>query len=641
MSNSFGSIGSLDNIFSAKEIKCKINGCKNTWTKYEDKTLNSLAHKKINVPDDFICERCLKKLGKLKDRQIKCRSNDCKNQWTWTKMEQLEAELRKHSKPPMKFCKDCSEKLDEISDIQINCRIKGCEKTWTWTKQAQLTANGNKPPSKMCNSCFAKLKTLRNKKIECKNIGCTKTWDYTQYRQLEDIIAGKQIDKINPKMCKDCFRELKNLKQKEIPCKINECKNTWTFSPYAQLSHKLSGNKSLPKRMCKRCQTIMKQVKPHPVQCKTPGCKNKWFYTTQLQLHDALTGFTDKPKPRLCPKCEKDLSSLKEIEVKCMHKGCDNTWLWSPKEQLKSLAKGDKSPPARSCDMCSEFLADTKLEEKVCVTCGKTITISPYEQLMEMLGNFSTPEYCSKCVTKAVKSNREKNNSPILGHVTLTKIPKTGPWTKNRMTNDMPSHIDHHKLKEIETSKIRILVFGDDLSFSNEIKEKSWPYLLQKILVEKYSMKKTVVINTSIQQTNSRHATIRFQRDVLPYKPHLIIFSFAHADAILKTRGQNKVFSPKIDLEIATQNLTQLCRKMKKLDAQLLYWVGNPMLPDVFPPNHILKPDLSAWKAQQLLQLFAVQTFVFFLLVFFFSLLLYAFDMPLQNQNHFFLLLLL
>ncbi|MEA2013194.1 MAG: hypothetical protein U9O87_09015, partial [Verrucomicrobiota bacterium] len=41
--------------------------------------------------------------------------------------------------------------------------------------------------------------------------------------------------------------------------------------------------------------------------------------------------------------------------------------------------------------------------------------------------------------------------------------------------------------------------------------------------------------------------------------------------------------------------------KMKKLDAQLLYWVGNPMLPDVFPPNHILKPDLSAWKAQQLL----------------------------------------
>jgi lysophospholipase L1-like esterase len=92
------------------------------------------------------------------------------------------------------------------------------------------------------------------------------------------------------------------------------------------------------------------------------------------------------------------------------------------------------------------------------------------------------------------------------------------------------------RFEDIKNYNPRIVCFGDSVTFGWNVRyDFSYPYLLEKNLADKYSGVK--VINCGIGGNTVTDALARIEKDVLSYKPHLVIINFGLNDGMLKKRA--------------------------------------------------------------------------------------------------------
>jgi lysophospholipase L1-like esterase len=94
------------------------------------------------------------------------------------------------------------------------------------------------------------------------------------------------------------------------------------------------------------------------------------------------------------------------------------------------------------------------------------------------------------------------------------------------------------RFEDIENTDPRIVCFGDSVTFGWNIRyDLSYPYLLGKNLVGKYP--EVRVINCGVGGNTVTDALARIEKDVLSYKPDLVIINFGLNDGMLKKQAGN------------------------------------------------------------------------------------------------------
>ena len=92
------------------------------------------------------------------------------------------------------------------------------------------------------------------------------------------------------------------------------------------------------------------------------------------------------------------------------------------------------------------------------------------------------------------------------------------------------------RFEDIKNNNPRIVCFGDSVTFGWNIRyDFSYPYLLEKNLAGKYPEIK--VINCGVGGNTITDASARIKKDVLSYKPHLVIINFGLNDGMLKKQA--------------------------------------------------------------------------------------------------------
>jgi hypothetical protein len=429
--------------------------------------------------------------------------------------------------------------------------------------------------------------------------GCQGTWQWPRFSQLEYLAAGKTLDNPPKRMCSDCLGIFQNLQDLEMPCKVDDCDRTWMFNRYAQLEHRrMAGDDAEPpSKMCQQCYSFFMRTRDREIRCINRGCSNTWSYTRSMQLHDWRQK-REMPQ-QMCAECQEKLAALQDRQEPCMIPDCKNTWTYAALEQLKDSCQKRQSPASRRCPECETFLAEHKAEVLTCSDCGGTINWSAYEQLLCKVGNFVKPERCSTCAKTQLDQARQTIVPPRQHHL-VVRMPSGGRWNADSRISDWPPHLNYEAIARAEAADIRIVALGDELTYSNESQEKSWPWLLEQKLNESLGEKtKVVVINAGIPESTSEQALVRIARDVTPFAPHLVLFSFACADSRLNVDSFSQSWSASLDPEKAIAAADELCRQLSQLDAKILQWTTNPMFPhDAMQED--LRQKAKAWADAQL-----------------------------------------
>ncbi len=578
LASNFGNLGDL---FPETEVKCRIRGCNNIIRLSGNQAMQNIAHGK-NPHQERMCDECYAKLQTLEDKEMPCSRPGCANTWTWNRYQQLEAMVQgRYDTPPKGFCNECRESLKSVEDKQIPCRLKSCKNTWTWTAREQMAANGKVPARRLCDECFQILKTLEDKEVKCRVKGCDHTYVLNRYQQLEQIRAGKTHADAH-RMCDRCFELFKSFTNKEMPCKIHGCKNTWTYSAYEQLENRLATPEGeepkVPSRMCKDCFTFFNNAKDIEMPCRNRGCKNTWIWSRSMQLTAKVTGLDHAPSRR-CAECEKYLKTLKPKEIPCQEEGCSGTWTYKPEDQLKDHCLGREIPQPRRCKSCNEFLSTHKAETLTCEKCGKSFNWSAQEQLQVQLGVFNKPTCCADCVSQEISEVKEK---PIeAGAITpVIRIPTSGDWLKSPLTMDWPRSMTSALISRMEKADYRVVCIGDELTMSCEDHVEAWPTLLESRLQQRFGDSRQVcVLNAGMPGTTTDAAIARFGRDILPFSPQLVIFSFAFADSKCapgETIGQEELKDRLGRLSASFDHFVSL---LAENHIQPLAWLPNPIYP--------------------------------------------------------------
>ncbi|MCF7853579.1 MAG: hypothetical protein K9N51_02180 [Candidatus Pacebacteria bacterium] len=574
-------LGNLADFLPDKNIRCRVPGCDNVWTLDGDEALDRLAAKDPEVPKRM-CESCMSLYRELHDKQIECAACECTETWTWSRFQQLVANHKGYDTAPPRLCEKCQGKAETLEDKSIPCRMRGCTNTWIWTRQRQMTWRGTSPPSRLCEECYRRLKELQDKDVPCRMHSCTGTWTWDRFHQLEHEKAGKDPDTPPKRMCETCFQKLKQLEDCEIPCKASECSRTWRYTAYAQLENHLKHgeNAEPPARMCRECFQYYNTLADIERPCRNRGCKNTWTYSRGWQLRDWLQGRTHAPR-LMCAECNEKRRSFRDCQEPCGVRGCDGTWTYTADEQLKDQVARRHHPRSRRCEHCDAFLAEHETQEIACDTCGETIRWTPYEQLLCKLGTFVKPTTCSACLKKECERRQAPPPAPSEHHQ-VVRIPPGGKWGSDERIAAWPPHMDYHTIDKAERADIRIVAFGDDLTYSADAEEDAWPFLLEQKVNEYFAEDglTAAVVNAGIPATNSRQALVRMTRDVKPFSPHLIIFSFAYGDSLLEVshNGSGRWREPLTNKE-AAEAMEQLCKQLTGLSENVLYWTTNPLFP--------------------------------------------------------------
>jgi len=159
-------------------------------------------------------------------------------------------------------------------------------------------------------------------------------------------------------------------------------------------------------------------------------------------------------------------------------------------------------------------------------------------------------------------------------------MPAHGRWNADEQITAWPQHLTYDAIQRAEASDVRIVAFGDDLTHSSEDVEQSWPWLLEQSLNKRLGgSPRVAVINAGIPRTTSEQALIRLPRDVTPFAPRLVIFSFAFADSVIWPSPAGQELRYNMVPERAIEAMDRLWAKLSSLQTQLLYWTTNPMLP--------------------------------------------------------------
>ena len=564
----------------------------------KEEVIQKLASGKNPRPEKM-CEECYAIFQTLEDKTLPCSTEGCDGTWVWNRHAQLEA-MRKQKTdnpvPPHGLCEKCRAEASKVEPQERPCRLRGCKNTWTWTAREQIASGGKPPAPRLCDECFNLLKPLKDDYLPCRIKGCKNHVLWTRYQQLEHIKSGKSLDNPPRRMCDECFKKYNELKDETRPCKINGCKGTWTLTAYEQLEVIRSTPEGqepvMPQRMCKECFDFYANAKDIEVPCQNKGCSNKWVWTRSMQLGAHVHGNNHTPV-RLCDDCLKAFMSLTDEERPCSVQGCTGTWTYTVKDQIRDKCN-QREEPKRRCASCQEFLQNHKAEDLTCERCGATFKWSVQEQLQVHLGIFAKPTLCSSCATKEIGAASPAGEIKIVSRPVI-HIPPSGPWNSDEIVRDRPVRMDHAAVTAMENAKIRVVCIGDEQTLSMDDVEKSWPTLLEAKLQKRLQAKgKLSVLNVGIKGCGTAQGVLRIARDIAPFKPHLVVFSFTWADAKLPV---NKTLDDEaLAARVATASTAfeEFVAAFKETDTKLLCWLPNP----VYPQNSGEKSfDSDAFKA--------------------------------------------
>ena len=597
------SLGTLGDLFPAdRNIQCCVRGCKSLVNFPGGETIAPEVANDPDRPKDM-CNSCYAVYQQTPDKQVKCASPGCNCTWTWPRMAQLEARAEGRREPAARLCEACLTKRKQIQDRQVPCKLKGCKNSFTWTKEEQWQDGMDKVPARFCNDCFSKLRQLQDRELPCRVQGCTQTWTWSRYQQLEQLASGRPIDPPPRRMCHSCVEKTQALKPAELPCRVKHCPGTWTFSPLLQLETLLTHGpeESVQPRMCPDCFKQFNAIQDQRIPCRHRGCTNTWTYNRQMQLQDKASG-RNQPPARLCPGCAEKIKRTPDLQVPCAVPGCKGTWTFPAADQVRDEKMGKREPPKdRRCPDCDKFLAETLPKTISCAKCGGSYELTAYEQLMHKTGSFAETTRCASCAEQELSLKRP-TELPIQrqGHHVVRMPAAGGPWTREAAIAHWPVHINHDTIVAVEAADIRIVVLGDDLTFGNPNRDEAWPALLeQKLNVALEGKAKVAVINAGVPKTGSHLGTMRIPRDVVPFAPHLVVFSFAYGDAYVEFNQDTDQWRRCLPGEAAQNGMSELVNALKRVKTRLLYWTPNPILPhDLLGPQEHDTPRVS-WANEQ------------------------------------------
>jgi hypothetical protein len=297
----------------------------------------------------------------LGTKQVACRVSGCHNTWTWAPEEQARAWAKGDLTPPSRMCETCYERSGELVDRPVPCSKPGCEGSWVWTRAAQLALSARKgaiaagPPKGLCDTCRQQVKELPDRQINCRVRECKRTWTWTGRAQH---LAGATDATAAPPatMCDECHELYQTLRDEERPCRVAGCTRTFVYQRWSQLEAAASGQKEPPARMCEPCLATFDALGDRDVTCRTQGCKRTWKWRRGSQLEALVAARAaalaqGKPEPgvdaqelpsRMCADCARSYGELADQELPCKVPGCKNTWTWKRGAQLKERRKEEK-----------------------------------------------------------------------------------------------------------------------------------------------------------------------------------------------------------------------------------------------------------------------------------------------------------
>lgn len=123
-----------------------------------------------------------------------------------------------------------------------------------------------------------------------------------------------------------------HLDDRRIPCKVDGCDNTWTWTAQEQIQ---AFGQPPPRRMCSEHSEQLGAVIDREVPCSNPGCERTWTWPKTAQLAQLQRTGSSEPPRRVCPACIEEERDLADREVPCRVDGCKRTWTWARDAQLK------------------------------------------------------------------------------------------------------------------------------------------------------------------------------------------------------------------------------------------------------------------------------------------------------------------
>ncbi len=150
--------------------------------------------------------------------------------------------------------------------------------------------------------------------------------------------------------------------------------------------------------------------------------------------------------------------------------------------------------------------------------------------------------------------------------------------------------------------KYRIVCFGDSITFGEDLPyQQSYPAVLASLLQEQYPDLDAEVINAGIGGHTSVQGLARLERDVLWYKPHVVVVSFGINDGHLghwaldpirerRMRGELHLWE-RIDALLRHSHLYQTVRGRTR---RLLHRLGWRQRPIEIPPQGDPQPRVSS-----------------------------------------------
>ncbi len=125
---------------------------------------------------------------------------------------------------------------------------------------------------------------------------------------------------------------LSHLDERQVPCKVDGCVNTWTWTAQEQMQ---AFGQPPPKRMCGEHRAKFTTLEDREVPCANPGCERTWTWPKKAQANQLQRSGSDTPPRKTCPQCTTEERELTDTPAPCRVEGCTRTWLWTRDAQLK------------------------------------------------------------------------------------------------------------------------------------------------------------------------------------------------------------------------------------------------------------------------------------------------------------------
>jgi lysophospholipase L1-like esterase len=580
----------LGDFFPERQLNCEVLGCNNLCM---EKGAESIEISGLPKLPEHLCEDCAKRFNELKPIDLPCSTPGCTKTWSCDILRLREMELKKQDVDQARgICDDCRKKLAAFKDVQAPCKLSECKNTWTWGAKDQFLANASEPPQRYCKACESELHKLRDRQIQCQYQGCENTWTWSALEQLRYKRLGKNIAVPPRQACMDCIDAMAKMQDVQVKCRVRTCSRTWTFTVEAQLQYKLihGDDSPPPTKMCDECYAFYKTAEDRLLRCQTRGCHGRWLYSKKRQLEDFAAGTQEEPR-NFCKRCRREMDRLDDMQIECCIPGCANTVNYTKREQFLNHNRngGKRRKPEKRCTECEAFLAATATKKLACEECGCEMAWSSYEQLLHQKSSFAKPRLCPDCNLKrmAPAASATEKNMVSKPEVFRVSIPAKGAWLRDKAIADWPTGITHNKIEKLQSAHTRLVIVANDCLSKNhtETDNADWPALLDDAVTAAIARDEGLIVaavNAGILDTTSRQIITRFQRDIAPFQPQAVVFTFALADAFVPFRHDygNDSFKPKLSQDESEQAAQELCRLCEKIDAHPVLLIPNPIFPE-------------------------------------------------------------